>query len=465
MPPLVALLLGLGFVCFAFWTDRKRDTSVSKELFWPTLWYMVVASRPFGVWLSLWGVPLPGGSGEASEGSIVDRYFYLTLTVLGLRILIRRQFSWAAAFRANRWLTALLLLMAVSVLWSSYPFVSFKRYIKVVGSVVMALVVLTHEQPFPAFLTVLRRCLYVHLPFSIICIKYYRHLGVSYDWFGNAQLWQGISTSKNTLGQVAVLGVVYFFWEVRRSWPAVKWKNLHFIYLAMAIHLLRGSPSAISVTSVSVCVFALLIFLRVQALRNRPWAIRPFVRTIFNVTMALVIFILSHSVIKFSPESVFGNVITAFGRDITLTDRTHIWDDVYREASRNPLLGVGYGGFWIGRDANIGWNASMTWVLGQAHNGYVDTYLQIGIVGLILLFVVFFTTLPRLIAAAPANIDFACFKLSLLVTLIYINITESTFLRGDHHLWFVAMLILWQVPDGPPSAPVEEEPPPDGHQA
>ena len=462
MPPRLALLLGVAFVLGAFYWQPPRTAKVSKALFWPTFWYLIVASRPFGVWMYTLGVPLPGGSSDPTEGSSIDRYFYLTLSIVGFWILSKRGFRWRDTLRRNPRATALLLYMAVSILWSQYPFVSFKRYIKVVGSITMALVVLTEDEPFEAMLTVLRRCLYIHVPMSIICTKYFRDIGVAYDWFGTSSMWQGIATSKNTLGQVAMLGVVYFFWEVRRQWRQYGWRNVNFLYLLLAAYLLKGAPNTISMTSVSVAALALFIFLRLQALRSRPEALRSFVRFAFVSMVGLVTLVLVHSVSMFSEDSFFGYLITKFGRDITLTDRTYIWHDVYA-ANDSPLFGVGYGGFWIERIANIPWNSTMTWVLGQAHNGYIDTYLQLGLVGAFLLARVLFTALPRLVDSLDDDFDFGCFRITLFITILFINITESTYLRGDHHLWFVLLLIIWVVPRHRPvhdGVPPEQEPAP-----
>jgi O-antigen ligase len=177
----------------------------------------------------------------------------------------------------------------------------------------------------------------------------------------------------------------------------------------------------------------------------------------------LIALVSTHSVVNFSADSLFGSMITTFGRDITMTDRTYIWNDVYAAASRNPMFGVGFGGFWIGRLVNIGWASSYTWVLGQAHSGYVDTYLQLGYVGVILLFAVILVTITRLLASFQENFDFACFRITLLITIIYVNITESTYLRGDHQFWFVMMLVVWFVPtppraEEPPAETIEEIP-------
>jgi len=316
----------------------------------------------------------------------------------------------------------------------------------VIGSIVMAMVVLTGDDPFESFLTLLRRCLCVHLPMSIICTRYFRDIGVSFEWNGTVETWEGISTSKNVLGQVTMLGVLVFYWELRRRWKEVGWKNIYLVYLLMAIYLLKGSANAVSMTSVAVCLFALLIFLRIQSLRSRPAAIRSFVLVTFGATVALITLVIVHSISPFSETSLFGLVITSLGRDITMTGRTEIWHDVYQAASGNPLFGVGFGGVWIGRLANIPWNAHMSWVLGQAHSGYVDTYLQIGLVGAFLMAMVFFSTVLRLLNSLTEDFDFGCFRITLFLTILFINITEAVYLRGDHHLWLILLLAICMLP-------------------
>lgn len=469
MPPNLALLLCTLFVFWMFRRDKKLGIKPPKELFWPSLWYVVCASRPIGYWLLLWNVPMPfgGGGDDPTEGSPIDRYFFLVLLLIGLWILSKRKFPWGKVLSQNAWVTALFILMAVSILWSQYSFVSFKRYVKAMGSLTMALVVLSDPKPLEAMFVVLRRCLYIHLPMSILCTRYFRDIGVSYTYSGMGQSWQGIATSKNTLGQIAVIGIIYFAWELKKNWPQWRWKNLHLLYFLMAVYLIKGAGDSVSMTSVSVSAFALMIFFRIQSLRRRPQAIRGFVWTVFLCTFALIALVMTHSVVFFQPDSIFGKMITTFGRDITLTDRTNIWNDVYAAASRNPLLGVGYGGFWIGRLSNIPWAAGLTWVLGQGHSGYVDTYLQIGIVGLCFMAAVLFSTVPKLLDRLKEDFDFNCFRITMLLTIMYVNITESTYLRGDHQFWFMFMLVVWQVPSKPrppePELPVYYDPPEPEH--
>ncbi len=433
MPAIVAQLLTWIFVIYIYSRDKHRPEGVSLALIFPLLWYLVCASRPVGVWFIIWGVPMPGGGG-AMEGSPIDRMFWSGLTVIGWVILARRRISWGAFASRN----------ALPLMWSDYSSVSFKRYIKIIGSVTMALVVLTERDPFAAFTTLIRRAAIFHLPFSLLFIRYYRELGISWSWDGSSVSWQGIATSKNTLGQVAMVAAIYFLWEVIRHWKERGWKNLNFGYLLLAIYLLKGSDDALSLTSISVFVFAVIVFWRLNHYQKQNKPVAPFVATIMVATFSLLTLVIVHSVVMFEEDSPFGWIIVNMGRDITLTDRTVIWGQVYDVAAASPLLGLGVGGFWIGRLANIPFTEPLTWTLGQAHSGYVDTYLQLGWAGLFLFFLIVMNTCRNLLGTIKINFEAGRLFLTLFLTILYVNITETTFLRGDHHLWFIFQVVIWQ---------------------
>jgi exopolysaccharide production protein ExoQ len=459
VPPTLALLLGFALAGFSVLRAARSEGGFPLALLSPALWYMVCSSRPFGSWMAEWNLRLPFISDLGGEGSAMDQFFYLSLILLGWRVLAQRSFSLGALFRENRWPALLLLLMAASILWSNYSFISFKRYIKVIGSLTMVLVILTDERPYLAMQTVLRTCLYVHLPLSIICIKYFRNIGVEYSFMGTSNFWQGIATSKNTMGQVAMLGVVYFAWDLFQNWRTRGWRHLNTLYLLMGLYLLKGSNHGVSKTSILVAVLAVSILLTLYLLRQRPEPLLRFTRLALFGGLTLVTFIVTHSIVAFDNDSFLGTLVKFFGRDITLTDRLYIWQDMYRAAAGSNLFGIGYGGFWIGREANIPWNTH-TWVLGQGHSGYVDTFLQLGITGWIVLTGIILTTHRRLVAAFATDFDFAAWRFTLFLVVLFVNLTETTLLRGDHHLWFIFTACIWQV-SAPATAPEWEELPAD----
>jgi exopolysaccharide production protein ExoQ len=457
VPPNLALFLGFALAAFCILRAARAENGFPLALLWPTLFYIVCSSRPFSIWMVEWNIQIPFISSVESEGSPMDQFFLLSLLFMGWRVLAGRSFSLATLWRDNRWPALLLLLMAASILWSDYSFTSLKRYVKVVVSLTMALVILTDERPYAAMQTVLRTCLYIHLPLSIVCVKYFRRIGIEYSFMGESNFWQGIATSKNTMGQVAMLGVVYFAWDLFQHWRTRGWRHINTLYLLMAVYLLKGSNHGVSKTSILVAVLAVSILLTLHLLRQRPELLRRFTTLTLVGGLSLVAFIVTHSIVAFDEASFLGTIVKLFGRDITLTDRLYIWQDMYKMASGNPLFGVGYGGFWIGRQANIPWNTH-TWVLGQGHSGYVDTYLQLGIAGWCVLSGIILTTHRKLVSALGTDFEFAAWRLSLFLVVLFVNLTETTLLRGDHHLWFIFTACIWQVPAPPAAVEWEEQP-------
>jgi len=68
----------------------------------------------------------------------------------------------------------------------------------------------------------------------------------------------------------------------------------------------------------------------------------------------------------------------------SLTGRLPLWQDLAEYISYRPLAGYGFKAFWNPRHiADIA--MSQQWVISEAHSSYVDTALQLGIVGVLLL--------------------------------------------------------------------------------
>lgn len=445
MPPKLVLFACVLFIVFVFCAEGRRNAKVSWALFVPLLWYLVAASRPVGVWLAIWGIPLPG-SADPTEGSIVDRWFYSILGLIGVYILSRRRCNWAAILRENVWLLMLFGFVALSILWSDYPLVSMKRIIKSFCAAVMALVVLTEPKPLEAIAAMLRRCAYFIIPLSIVAIRYFRDIGVSWDWAGDAVSWLGIATSKNTLGQVAVTSALCFIWERFRNRGRNEGRMIDWLYILMSLYLLKGSDDAVSMTSLSIFAVGLFVFLMLHFVKLHPDRVKPFFvltgASIFGVLLTVIL----HTLNPFSEDSLMGVIIQTMGRDMTLTGRTEIWSDVFAVASRSPVIGVGYGAFWIGRLVNIPWSEKMTWALGQAHNGYVDIYLQLGWVGVCLLTFVILSSIRRIVRSFPIDFEYGRFQMTFFLAILFVNITESTFLRGEHSMWFLFLLAALSVP-------------------
>ncbi len=164
MPPFFALILCTLFVFSLLRLERQRSSEVSGAAWIPTLWLLLIAGKPLGVWF--------GTAGAAESGSPLDRLVLSTLLCIGVAALVKRQFAFAAALRANCWLLLLIGYMLLSTLWSEITFIALKRCVRETIVVIMAFVILSEADPRQALESVLRRSTYVLIPSSLLLIKY-----------------------------------------------------------------------------------------------------------------------------------------------------------------------------------------------------------------------------------------------------------------------------------------------------
>ena len=84
------------------------------------------------------------------------------------------------------------------------------------------------------------------------------------------------------------------------------------------------------------------------------------------------------------------------GRSDDLSGRTEVWDFALSMIGQRPLLGYGYDVFWLGANAPAApfWKATMN-VVANAHNGYIQVALDLGLGGLGLLFAALITVTAK----------------------------------------------------------------------
>jgi exopolysaccharide production protein ExoQ len=126
-------------------------------------------------------------------------------------------------------------------------------------------------------------------------------------------------------------------------------------------------------------------------------------------------------------------VTSLLGRDETFTGRTDIWRDVLEVASCNPLLGIGYGSF-------SGLETSFTIGAKEAHSGYLDVYLQLGIVGVVLLSTFLLAFCGKVRREINHVFEWGVFGICFLLMLLLSNISESSFITTGL-LWVTTVFV------------------------
>src|SRR6266403_5489832 len=179
LPPPIALLATVAFVSFLFRRDIRQQPNVTGALWLPIIWVVLMGSRSVAQWLYILHFPIALGSPE--EGNPLDALVYATLIAAGLYVLNTRQVSLSEVIHNNPWMVAFLLYCFIAIVWSDFPFIAFKRWIKVLGHPIMVLILFTEPDPQEAIVRLMKRSAYVFLPMSILFIKYYPEVGRGFD--------------------------------------------------------------------------------------------------------------------------------------------------------------------------------------------------------------------------------------------------------------------------------------------
>jgi exopolysaccharide production protein ExoQ len=85
---------------------------------------------------------------------------------------------------------------------------------------------------------------------------------------------------------------------------------------------------------------------------------------------------------------LLGPIMAVTGKDTTFSNRALIWDIVKENALLHPIFGTGFGAYWTGAlpsSPSYVFLSRMYFWPSEAHNGYLDVFNDLGIVGLVCL--------------------------------------------------------------------------------
>jgi exopolysaccharide production protein ExoQ len=428
MPPSLALFLTIAFVGWLFWRDSREKADVTGALWLPFLWMLVPCTRGVSDWLRVFGLPALGGSSE--DGSPLDASVYFVLIAAGIYVLNARRFRLSEFVQDNRWFIAFVLYCFLAVFWSDFPFIAFKRWIKYLGHPIMVLVIFTEPDPEQALKTLMKRIAYVIVPISIVLIKYYPEIGRTTSPWATSSMSRGIARDKNGLGADCFILGFFFFWYLLQVWRTEKGKArrnellLTIGFLVMICWLIKIAHSATS-------TFSLLIAIAVMVVLGRNWVNKRLIGTY----AALAIITLVVAELAFG---IFGRIAASSGHNATYIGRSELWQRLL-PFSGNPIIGTGFDSFWMGeRLAKIG--ELYWWSANEAHNGYLETYLNLGLIGLVMIIGWIIVAFQKSRWEFLRNFEFGRFRLAFLVAVVLYNWAESGF-RRLHPTFFVFYLI------------------------
>lgn len=413
-----------------FWLDRDRSSRPSPALWISVVWFMLACSRSVSEWL--YPDQTVSMQMQMTEGSLLDRVVYTGFLLLGLVVLVRRGDRVIGILRQIWPILMFFALCIVSLAWSEYPLVAFKRWNKAIGDLVMVLIVWTDPQPLNALKRLLSRTSYILVPVSILLIKYYPVFGRTYGrWLGEVH-YTGVTTNKNSLGALclifgvaAVWQIVDLFDEEPKGPLRTRRVLVQLVVVGMICWLLSIADSMTALTCFILTV-ALMLMIRLRAVRRNP-ASAHLLSLVMALVPALVVF-----------TGFIEGALQGLGRNATLTDRTTIWSMVIN-LTPNRWLGTGYESFWLGRRLDVMAKA-FPWVPNEAHNGYIEIYANLGWLGVACLVVVLWHGYRRVHRAWDQNLPASDLMFAFFYAAFVYNYTEAAFFKMMAPIWLFFLL-------------------------
>jgi O-antigen ligase len=434
MPPSLVLLLWAVFVLGLLRFDPARYPKSSVALWVPVIWFFFIGSRTPSAWLGLSGVSDVGQALE--QGNAFDRTVFSLLTLTAFATLVSRSFKWGKFVTQNSALAVFLAFALLSVAWSDFPLATLKKWFRDMGVYIAVLVVLSDRRPVEAVRTVLRRVFFLQVPLSIVLIKYYPYLGKTFSIWG-VQEYAGVSTSKNMLGALCLVSGVFFFWDTVTAWHQrnkVRVRRVVLVNITLIWMILWLLHSCGSTTSTICLVIGCLVIAIAHSnfgRRHSSW-LKALAPASFLLYLILAL-----------GFGMNGQLSEAVGKSSDMSDRTRIWEAVL-SVPINPLLGTGYQSFWLGPRLQWVWSRLTGDDIFEAHNGYLQIYLDLGLIGFVLVCTFLIATYRKICKRLKAT-PLGSFGLGLWTLLLFYNVTEAS-LEVD--LLFVAFLLA-AIPCGP----------------
>jgi len=240
---------------------------------------------------------------------------------------------------------------------------------------------------------------------------------------------EGIYEQKNSLGAVMAFSVLFCIYGA-----AVKRGRLRLFFIALTAAAFYALVMSRSKTSLGLAVLLpVLVFMAIAI--TRPLRMNAALLVLFAVALGLVGWFYFSALTGYD----FADLSMLLFNDETFTGRTTIWAFVADVISRNPLFGQGYASFWGIGAGSIVEREAPGFVAGllQAHNGYLDTIVETGFIGLAILLALVVAALFSAARSAVRQPALCWLSMTVVLTVVSHNMLESSWFRGYSLTWMM----------------------------
>lgn len=379
-------------------------------------------------------------------GSVVNQVYWLSLLSFACFVIWR---NWRTSLELLRRSWILFVPFAwfmLTILWSLDATVSLRRTVLLICMAGVAFGVAAARPSPRDVLKISALATGAILSFSVISVFVVPGLARPNGPF------MGIYDHKNSAGAVAAVTFVFWFFLMLAT-PRFEAKIMAFFGSAVWMYFLVGTESK-TATALGLLAPALAVSLYYVLHFDLAWRVISYVAGIVLLGVVVWLILVANLTME--------DIGTYIFQDLTFTGRTSLWEYIIRSIQERPILGHGYGAFWwaaeglanrLGADPGSGWATTAT----SAHNGYLNIWLEAGLVGLVLsviaMIVVFRDSLALLKRPEPPASDRWVYALMIAqLTLMYVrDMMEAGLFRSSSGgtlllflFFFLAKLWLWQ---------------------
>jgi exopolysaccharide production protein ExoQ len=339
----------------------------------------------------------------------------------------------------------LLSLAIISTTWSELPEMTISRVVALIGTTIFG-IYLANRYTLKEQIVLLGHTFFVIALLSIVfavALPQYGIMGGIHDG-----AWRGIYCHKNQFGRLMTLSTIVFLMQPKQE--AKKLRSLSrkksqaqaslrmrrmnlfqtlfkYLGLILSLALLVLSRSSGAIVNLTILTVLLAIF-KIGRLRYD----RKFIAIIGGiVTLSILVTIFAPN-----PEAIF----TTMGKSSDLTGRGDLWTILIDMLWKNTLFGFGYGAFWAKYGSVVALDAG--WAAPDAHNGFIDLTLSVGLVGLGLFALGYFYTLFKCLARFfDRHNDEQLYQSIVLVFIAISNFSETGLFTCNHIFWLLYVTI------------------------
>ncbi|MEH2247206.1 O-antigen ligase family protein [Nostoc sp.] len=357
------------------------------------------------------------------EGDRTIFRFLFTLTYIVTLFLITLRWKKVTyVFSRDKFIWALIGVCALSSFWSTDPDTTIRRFIALLGTTIFGLYLAsryTLKEQLKFFAYMLGISAVMCFFFAILLPQY----GVGGDIDANNS-WRGIYPTKNVLGKTFVLGAAIFLFLAMTTK-----ENRWFSWLGYFTSgvLVFFSKSTTSLGNFIIITGAFLIYSRILHLKYKVMI--PILTFLSTIGIALYAWFILQA------DAILGTV----GKNTTLTGRAELWPVVLQMIAKKPWLGYGYGAFWgEGSSESSIVVQAVQWDAPNSHNGFLDLWLALGLLGILVFVIGFGINFLRAIYLirwnqTPENV----WLLVYFTFIILSNLTETSLLDQNSLEWIL----------------------------